>query len=287
MGRSVAVHTEIVAPERLAPQALEYLIDELYAVHTQVYAGVSRDAFAADVVLPPSRTRIAITRVLSGAAVGYTASHLYYARPETSGVAVMRSERSYLPAYRDLGLGRTLLFKEALRFRSLNPLTPLVGLCCPVDPAAYVALGRSAAQLWPHPKRRMPARVQRLMGTLSSFFTLPTIDGRPGVRHIGWITRSSTDEAARWARSTDTFARYFHAANPVYAQGSGLLTVVPLSLGNLLLSGARSLARLARLGRGPGAHLGTGLETQTGGLHEARPSPCAPVHTHHGARLLR
>ncbi len=287
MGRPVAVHAEVIAPERLSPQALEYLIDELYAVHAQVFAGVSRDAFAADVVLSPSRTRIAIARVPSGAAVGYTASHLYYARPETGGVAVLRSESGYLPAHRRLGLGTRLLFAEALRFRALNPLTPLVGLCCPVHPAAYVALGRSVAQVWPHPKRAMPTKVQRLMGKLSSFFTLPTIDGRPGVRHIGWITRSSSDEAARWARSTDTFARYFHAANPMYAQGSGLLTVVPLSLANLLLSGARLLARLAGLGRGPGVDLGTGLETQTGGLHEARPSPCAPVHTRHGARLLR
>lgn len=281
------VRTEVIAPEALSPEQVERLVDALYAVHDRVFAGVSRDAFAAYVVASRSRTRILIARDSSGAIVGYTASHIFGPSAETDGVAILRSECGYLPDFRGRALGHALLFAEALRFKLRHPLTPLVGLACPVHPSAYVALGRYCSKMWPHPRRAMPIREQRRLGRLSAYFTMASIEGHPGVRHVGWITRTTPLDGLRWSGSTDLFARFYVVSNPTYEQGSGLLTMVPLSLANLVASGARLFARRFRLRRAYGARCRSGLEGTTGGTDEARPTPRTPLHTPPRTRLLR
>jgi len=53
---------------------------------------------------------------------------------------------------------------------------------------------------------------------------------------VGWITRDRVDETAYWHASDKPDVQLFLRLNPGYRQGQGLVILVPLTLGNMLLT---------------------------------------------------
>lgn len=78
------------------------------------------------------------------------------------------------------------------------------------------------------------------MYELADTFGEPRVDpDDPAIRQVGWITRDSEDETAFWHASDKADVQLFLRLNPGYREGHGLVTLVPLTLGNLILTTAR------------------------------------------------
>ena len=72
------------------------------------------------------------------------------------------------------------------------------------------------------------------MRKLADAFAVPAVDpDDPFIRRIGWKTRQ---ERPFWSRTTLRPVVFFRERNPGYHDGHGLLTLVPLSLRNVLLA---------------------------------------------------
>ena len=242
----------IIDPEVLDAGAKQTLIDELYATHEQIFAGVSKSSFAAYVVNSPAeRTRIEVYRV-DGRVVGYQAVHTFVRTIEGERWVVIRAEQGKLPAYRRDANAR-LLIAEVLRACVCYPRARKAFLGCLVHPSAYIALARVAPQVFPSPAAPTPAPIARAMAELARSFELEQVaeSGDHDCREVGWITLETRADRRSWAARRDELTHFYMSANPGYINGEGLLTLVPISLSGLvqgsfthaLRSSSRKLAR--------------------------------------------
>lgn len=72
------VRQEVIDITTLDEASRARLIDELFALNGQLFAGVSREDFIQEVITIPARwTRIQLLRTAAGELVGYCAVHLF------------------------------------------------------------------------------------------------------------------------------------------------------------------------------------------------------------------
>lgn len=236
----MSIHSQIINPQSLDPVRRAALVDELFALNCDVFGGVERAAF--ERYLIPSaaiRVRIQVLRD-DGFLAGYAVAQIYeHDSPERP--LVFRTIVALRPVYRRQSLCSSFLAREGLCVRLAYPLRRLYGFACPVNPASYQVLARYTTELWPCPERETPPEIEALMGALATHFHLEEEADAPGVYHVGWCARQETGEAQAWTATQDAAARFYLERNPRYAEGYGLLVLVPLHIPMLL----RALARLA------------------------------------------
>lgn len=232
--------SEVIDPDTLDRAARAALIDELYASHSRIFGGVDRAEFARYVVDSPARwTRIFVLRDTDGVARGYTAFHCFDVTHEGEAICVVRMEAGFEPAFRNGTVYGLFAMRCFARARMHAGLRPMYFLCSPIHPSSYVTIARHADQVWTVPGA--DAATGRFITGLARTLGMKPVEGRSGVYHIGWITRPSP--APR--RISDEAAFYLEA-NPSYAEGHGLLTVVPVTASGIIGGVARLLRRRLR-----------------------------------------
>lgn len=236
------LRNELVDPAALSEDAREALVDALFVAHEQIFAGVSREDFAAYVVHSAAeRTRIQVMRA-GERVVGYMAVHTFVFEIDGEQYVVLRAENGKLPAYRRSPNGN-LLAVEVARACLRYPFARKGFLACPVHPAAYLALARVAPEVYPHPERPTPRAVETIMARLGRHFHMqPVSPPRPGVREVGWITREGEADRLRWTLRRDSLTEFYLRRNPHYGRGQGLMTFAPVGPGRLVV-GVLSLIR--------------------------------------------
>ncbi|MEX1368988.1 MAG: hypothetical protein AB1Z98_38030 [Nannocystaceae bacterium] len=259
---SAAVVSSIVDPGALGPTEQEALIDELYGVQQEIFDGVSRETFAGYVVRSSAqRTRIQVFRA-DGRVVGYAALHVFDCEVGGRACVAVRCEVGLRREIRGGSRFGWLFAREAARLLLSSRGRPIYGLSCATSPATYRILTRSAHRVWPHWSRPTPASLAVLMDELATRFELRPVDpSRPGVYHVGWKTRETAREVARWRACEHPASRFYLGRNPGYREGHGLLLLVPMRPVDVLL-GVAGLAR-HRLGRATKLALGAARTTMT------------------------
>jgi len=223
------VRNETVDPTTLSETDKDALISELYAVHTEIFDGVSREEFARYVINSPAkRTRIQLSYGENGELAGYLAMHAF--RPKLRGeeCTVLRAEAGLRRAYRGnastAGFAISNLLKTQWDYSG-----PLFYLGCLVHPSSYTIFAINARSVWPSPVVAVPDDLFELMMRLGEEFHLEMVDpARPLVRKVGWITRDTEAERRYWQTCDMPGARFYLEQNPGYTEGHGLLTLVPL-----------------------------------------------------------
>ncbi len=218
-------------PGRLTDRRRSALCDELYAVHTQIFDGVDRAAFRRYVIEPDgATTRLQVFRDGRGNAIGYIAIHNYVRSVEGRQALVMRSEVGILRAYRGRALQTRFVLVETARAWLRHRRLAKYVFACPVHPGSYYGVTRRATQSWPRPGRVTPPQIATLMEDLADDFGLDQVDAaHPLVRQVGWVTRESEQDRAYWTQHDAPEVRFYRRENPGYAQGRGLLMLVPLT----------------------------------------------------------
>lgn len=247
------LRTEIVDVAELTSDQHTALADELFAVHEQIFSGLSRSEFTAYVLHDGSTgTRIKVFRSDEGRVVGYCAVHHYARTFGGKPSTIFRFEAGLLPAYRGQASTWFFGFAQPIRYKIQHPTRRVCFLGMLVHPSSYCLLAERYPEIHPSRRRETPPELLDAMAKLADTFNVPAVDSAGLVRSVGWITKQNAAEAELWATSDHPDARFFRETNPGYCTGHGLVTVVPLNFTNLLCAAIRhlvlnALGGLARL----------------------------------------
>jgi hypothetical protein len=235
--------TEVFSAERIDPGGLDAqkkaaLSEALYAVHRMVFDGLDQDAFDHYVVNSPAqRTRILLYRNRQNELVGYFGVHRFEMEVAGEPLVVFRGEVGLLPAYRQKDANLSFWWTEAARFKLLHPRKRVYFFFVPVSPSFYAMVARRTHTAYPGRNRNVPADRLRLMTQLAPQFGLPALDsGDPLVRRVGWITLATAQERDFWRTTRNPYVRFYVDANPRFGEGNGLLTLIPVTVANAVLS---------------------------------------------------
>lgn len=224
------VRAHVVDPARLTTAARAALVQELYEAQQRLFEGVDRTAFEAYVVSSSAqRTRIQVFRS-QGRVVGYAAVHFFLRTVNGRSVWVVRGESGIERAFRGRTMMGRFVFSEAVAHVLRHPLARTVFMACPVHPASYRRVVEKYACSYPAPGRKLSHSMQALLQSLADEFELPRVQGQSeGVRRVGWITRESPEERARWRAHKDRHVRFYIEHNPHYSRGYGMLMLATVS----------------------------------------------------------
>lgn len=240
----------------------EALTRELFAVHAQIFTGLSYEEFRSYVVERDAwRTWIYVKHNSQGQVVGYTSIHAFRLLVENRLSTVIRIEAGTLPAYRGRDLTMVYACLRLLRVWLHHPWRRFCIFAALTHPSSYTFLAHYAPVIFPHPTRRdIPRDVMDRMEELAGCFELERVDVRnPLVRHVNWITLETDEERQRWLNSRRRDTRFYLEHNPGYVDGTGMLTYIPFNgailmraLANFLVGRAGKITRLMLGKEGPG-----------------------------------
>lgn len=245
----MALQRELIDPAALSAEDRQDLTARLHALNAQIFSGVGLALFERTVISPPaSWTRIQLLRNAAGAWVGYEALHRYRFVLRGREQVVFRAQAGILKPYRGQGASFPFGLRQALRYKLGHPAAHLLLFATLVHPSSYHLLATHCHELYPNPFRPTPTRMRSLVRTLAESFNEPgpPLADDPEIRQEDWITRDDEDDTAFWQHSEHPDVRFFLHVNPGYGQGHALLTLVPVTWKNLLLSLLRALLRLKR-----------------------------------------
>ncbi|HZN48801.1 MAG TPA: hypothetical protein VFB71_14345 [Ramlibacter sp.] len=258
-----AVHT-LRAPAR------DELARELFAVHTQIFTGLSFKEFRSYVVERDAwRTWIYVKHNAQGLVVGYTSIHAFRLLVADRLSTVIRMEAGTLPAYRGRDLTMVYGVLRLMRVWLQHPWRRFCIFAAMTHPSSYTFLAHYAPVIWPNARQKdIPAEVVLRMEELAQNFHLDRVDSaNPLLRHVNWITLESTEERQRWLASRRPDTRFYLAMNPGYVHGHGMLTYIPFN-GTILL---QSLVRFLVGRAGKIIRLALGKQTVVPGQRRRHP----------------
>jgi hypothetical protein len=232
----------------------EELARELFAVHAQIFTGLSYEDFRSYVVERDAwRTWVYVKHNSQGQLVGYTSIHAFRLIVENRLSTVIRIEAGTLPAYRGRDITMVYGCLRLLRVWLHHPWRRFCIFAALTHPSSYTFLAHYAPVIWPHATRRdIPPRIMERMEELAGCFELERVESAdPLVRHVNWITLESDEERQRWMNSRRRDTRFYLEHNPGYVNGSGMLTYIPFNgaillraLSNFLVGRAGKITRL-------------------------------------------
>jgi hypothetical protein len=230
--------TEVIDPTLLRGEQERRLIKALFQVHAQIFSGIGEEAFADHIVRSPAkRTRIKVFKNDRGNPVGYCAVHRFEKSLRGSYCTVFRAEAGLFREYRRRGSIFLFGWTEAFRYSLLHPLQRVYYLGMLVHPSMYRIMSSYFSEIYPSHKYETPEAIRHFMCDLADCFGVKAVnDSNRLIRQVGWVTRDSEEEVEYWRCSDQPDVQLFLRQNPGYRDGHGLVTLVPLTLANMLLA---------------------------------------------------
>lgn len=228
---------ETIHPHDCTEQQLGEICDKLYAIHKQVFDGVSKEAFVHYVVKSPAdHTKLDIFKH-RGKWVGYLATHDFSVVVDGEECVIRRGEAGMLKTHRHPNWATKTMAWDGVRFKLRHLNKRIFVLGCFVNPAMYYTLARFMYELYPSHRTQTPPRITRMMEALAGIFHLERVQGEnPFVRRVGWQVKERPSEHERLLHSGCPEIEFYLSLNPHYDKGYGLEVLIPLSLKNLILS---------------------------------------------------
>lgn len=235
------VAAEIVVPKTLDAAAKQQIADDLYDLHARIFRGVDKASFVKYVIdSKAEHTWIQIYRGEDGELGGYLAVHIYERVVDGVVTAIIRGETGTLRKYRGANVITAFFADRVVRYLAAHPMRPFYFLGSLVHPSSYAQWTRYADGVWPREGVETPAEILDLMDQLGDAFGLDRVDACNAlVRKVGWQTIDSRDDRAYWEGCERPGVQFFLRENPGYAEGHGMLTLVPITLGTVALGLAR------------------------------------------------
>ena len=230
--------SNVIDPSSLSMAAKQRFIDSLYQLHSQIFDGVERASFVAYVIDSPAQwTRIRIYKNDSNEWIGYCAVHRFKQYIFGRSCVIIRAEAGILREYRVRSQTLWFGFYEAIKYRIKHPFCPLYYLGSFVHPSVLYMFSRYFSEYYPRAVTPIPEPIKTFMLELANVFHLQPVAGQNVlVRQVGWITKESSQDRQFWHNHTNPVVRFYIETNPGYVNGNGLLTLVPLTFGNIFMS---------------------------------------------------
>ena len=230
--------SDVIDPSRLSIDEKESFINSLYQLHSKIFDGVERASFVSYVVDSPADwTRIRIYKNSVDEWIGYCAVHRFRKIIFDRPYVIIRAEAGILREYRGRSLTLWFGFNEAIKYRIKHPFCALYYLGSFVHPSVLYMFSRYFSEYYPRADTPIPKQIKVFMLELANIFHIEPADEQDVlVRQVGWITRESTEDRGFWQNHTHPIVKFYIKTNPGYVSGSGLLTLVPLTFSNILMS---------------------------------------------------
>jgi hypothetical protein len=239
--RSVIAHAKIVRPRQLDDAGRAELLRELLPLNQEIFDGPG---------LP------ALVEALSSGTLGLTTIQLFYnGEDRCVGYAcllgdefehegepwtVFRAMTGLLPEYRKqqsvMGFYITTIGAYLLR----NPrrrtffFTPIVHI------SSYRLVARHVAEMYPHPEQPVSPRILETMQRLGARYACTPVEGEHPLvcRRAVWVRGTHGAKAHRLEQG-DAFDRFFHQINPRFTEGLCVMTLAPVTLGQVFKAALR------------------------------------------------
>lgn len=209
----------------------DQLTDRLYAIHEQIFSGVSKEDFRKYVIEPDSRfTRIRLYTDPQGNDAGYLSFQVFEASRKRRDPLVIRTEVGFLPNYRRYNITLPTLVRSALAFQLSTLMRKGYFVATPVHPTPYRLGLAQLPEVWPHPEKPMPEKIRNVIGSLKAALDLHQVEnGGEFSCQVGWKVKESQILKDRIQSRKDPVTRFYLSQNPDYSEGNGMLMVVPLT----------------------------------------------------------
>ncbi|AUX38254.1 MULTISPECIES: hypothetical protein [Sorangium] len=236
---------KVVVPREMTPDEKQILVDELYALRRRIFEGSRRKrSFASHVVeAGAEHGAVVLHRGAGGQLVGYFAMEILERASSGATIAIFRGESGALGgrsggdgALRLVGdIVLRLVLERLIRYMLAHPGRPMVCLCSLAHPSSYALFARFVDITHTSPVAGADALMSGLAG---SFDLEPSEHGGPFVFEAGRADEPA-DDCGFLHLYENPSVRCFVSAHPGPAEGRGLVTLVPLSLGGMVRAAAR------------------------------------------------
>ncbi|KYF56309.1 hypothetical protein BE04_25655, partial [Sorangium cellulosum] len=249
---------KVVVPREMTPDEKQILVDELYALRRKIFEGAQRKrSFASHVVeAGAERGAVVLHRGAGGRLVGYFAMEILERESSGATVAIFRGESGALGgrsggdgALRLVGdVVLRLVLERLIRYMLAHPGRPVHCLCSLAHPSSYALFSRFVDITHTGPVEGQAAGADALMAGLAASFDLRSSEhGSPLVFEAGRADEP-TDDCGFLHLYENPSVRCFVSAHPGTAEGRGLVTLVPLSLGGMVRAASRYAGPVSRRG---------------------------------------
>lgn len=229
-----------VHPEQLDADGRARLLEELQ-INRQIFDGPGLGALT-EVLASGSqgKTTLQCYYDQAGRCVGFAALLCDELEHDGAPWTVFRAMTGLLPEYRGrqsvLGFYLATLAGYLLRYpgRRVFFFTPVVHV------SSYRLLARHAKEMYPHPDRPVPPRMMEIIQRLGARYACARVDGEHPLvcRRSVWV-RGDQRKQARRLGAGDALDRFFLQINPRAGEGNCIMTLAPVTIGQLLVGALR------------------------------------------------
>lgn len=235
-------HKETLLVDALSPGRKATLGPLLYDIFCESYGALSMETVCDEIIFRPG-ARIPLFVDERGVVVGFGSVRVVPFEVDGRTVGIVEAgvyiRRGFSAGAQAIRWG----LLEPLRFKLLNPFTPLYYVMEALTPVSYRRGRRTLNTVWPNPEQELPPEAQSLLSAVLRARGLKNSGAHPAVARY---PDPASHQNAGHVRHSNTLAddpdvNFYLKLNPNFAQGDILCTVSPFTLRELALSYLRSL----------------------------------------------
>lgn len=151
-------------------------------------------------------------------------------------LVLMGASAGFLPAYRHGNHTLRFSLQQAISYKLRHPLQQLYFADTMLSPAMYRVMAKAVGIIYPRANTPTPPDVKALLQHLQ-----PDSQAPGHVMFVGRKSDYSSADLQRFASSNKPEIRFYLQTNPGFADGYALLTVIPVTLRQMLLTALRWL----------------------------------------------
>lgn len=222
---------QTIYPSKMNEAQRTALTDRLFAIHKEIFSGVSKKDFRKYVIEPDSRlTRIRVYSNPEGEEVGYLSFQVFETGKRRRDPLVVRTEVGFLPNFRRYNITLPTLIKDAVKYQIANLGRTAYFLATPVHPTPYRLGLAQLPEVWPRQNTPTPLKIKQVFSLLADSLNIQKADtGSEFACKVGWQVKESQVLQDRIMTRKDPATRFYLEHNPNYSQGNGLMMLVPLT----------------------------------------------------------
>jgi hypothetical protein len=230
--------TRTVQPAQMEDTGRGALFQEMLALNQRIFEGPGIQAVTEVIAKGlQGRTTVQLYFNAQHQCVGYAALLGDEFEHEGKPWTVFRAMTGLLPEYRGRQSVLGFYLSELTAYALRNPSRRVFFFTPVVHISSYRVLARHAREMYPMPGRPVPAGVMELMQRLGARYNLAPIEGEhPLVRRRQLWVRGSQ---GRSGATGDAFDQFFRAINPRSGEGLCVMTLAPISIGQVSFGAAR------------------------------------------------
>jgi hypothetical protein len=229
-----------IHPEQLDAAGRARLLEELQ-VNRQIFDGPGLGALIEALASGThGKTTLQCHYDDAGRCVGFAALLCDELEHDGEPWTVFRAMTGLLPEYRGrqsmTGFYLTTLAGYLLRHpgRRVFFFTPVV------HASSYRLLARHAKEMYPHPDRPVPPQIMAIIQRLGARYACAKVEGEHPLvcRRAVWV-RGDQRKQARRLQAGDALDRFFLRINPRAGEGNCVMTLAPVTVGQLVVGALR------------------------------------------------